>query len=46
MTDDLKKMYKTIVDEHFPPRMEIAFIDENGRQYYVRYASRRQQNQR
>lgn len=32
MADDLKKMYKTIVDEHFPPRMEIAFIDETGRQ--------------
>ena len=36
MPDDLKKMYKTIVDEHFPPRMEINFIDETGRQtlYY------------
>jgi len=32
MADDLKKMYKTIVDEHFPPRMEISFIDETGRQ--------------
>jgi phosphoribosylaminoimidazolecarboxamide formyltransferase / IMP cyclohydrolase len=32
MADDLKKMYKTIVDEHFPLRMEISFIDETGRQ--------------
>lgn len=36
MTDDLKKMYKTIVDEHFPPKMEISFIDSDNRQtlYY------------
>jgi len=32
MTDDLKKMYKTIVDEHFPQRMEISFIDDTRRQ--------------
>jgi phosphoribosylaminoimidazolecarboxamide formyltransferase / IMP cyclohydrolase len=32
MADDLKKMYKTIVDEHFPTRMEISFVDETGRQ--------------
>ncbi|MDT8378236.1 MAG: IMP cyclohydrolase [Desulfotignum sp.] len=32
MSDDLKKMYKTIMDDHFPPRMEIAFVDENTRQ--------------
>jgi len=30
MAEDLKKMYKTIVEEHFPPRMEISFIDEDG----------------
>ncbi|MGE0084063.1 MAG: IMP cyclohydrolase [Desulfococcaceae bacterium] len=29
---DLKKMYKTIVDEHFPPRMEITFADDEKRQ--------------
>lgn len=36
MVDDLKRMYKTIVDEHFPPRMEISFIDDHSRQtlYY------------
>jgi phosphoribosylaminoimidazolecarboxamide formyltransferase/IMP cyclohydrolase len=36
MSEDLKKMYKTIVDEHFPPNMEISFIDTDKRQtlYY------------
>ena len=32
MSDDLKKMYKTIMDDHFPSRMEIAFVDDNQRQ--------------
>jgi phosphoribosylaminoimidazolecarboxamide formyltransferase / IMP cyclohydrolase len=32
MSDDLKKMYKTIMDDHFPSCMEIAFVDENRRQ--------------
>ena len=32
MTQDLKKMYKTIMDDHFPPRMEISFVDDNSRQ--------------
>ncbi len=32
MSDDLKKMYKTIMDDHFPPRMEIAFVEETTRQ--------------
>jgi phosphoribosylaminoimidazolecarboxamide formyltransferase/IMP cyclohydrolase len=26
MAEDLKKMYRTIVKDHFPPRMEIAFV--------------------
>ena len=36
MAEDLKSMYRTIVDEHFPPRMEISFVDDKGRQtlYY------------
>ena len=36
MTDDLKKMYRTIMDDHFPPRMEISFVDQSQRQtlYY------------
>ena len=29
MAEDLKKMYRTIMDDHFPPEMEISFIDEN-----------------
>ncbi len=32
MAKDLKSAYKTIVADHFPPRLEISFIDENGRQ--------------
>ncbi|MCG6908985.1 MAG: IMP cyclohydrolase [Deltaproteobacteria bacterium] len=32
MADDLKKMYRTIVDDHFPPKMEISFVDDNQRQ--------------
>jgi len=32
MTEDLKKMYRTIMDDHFPPNMEISFVDEDKRQ--------------
>lgn len=32
MAEDLKKMYRTIMDDHFPPRMEISFVDANVRQ--------------
>jgi phosphoribosylaminoimidazolecarboxamide formyltransferase / IMP cyclohydrolase len=32
MADDLKKMYKTIMDDHFPPEMEIRFIDGDKKQ--------------
>ncbi len=32
MTDDLKKMYKTIMDDNFPPNLEISFVDNNKRQ--------------
>ena len=35
MPDDLKKMYRTIMDDHFPPRMEISFIDNDQRQTLV-----------
>lgn len=28
-TTDLKAAYKTIMDDHFPPRMEISFIGED-----------------
>ena len=36
MAEDLKQMYRTIMDDHFPPRMEIAFVDGDRRQtlYY------------
>ena len=29
---DLKAAYRTIMDDHFPPRMEVSFIDDAGRQ--------------
>ena len=33
MAEDLKKMYRTIVKDHCPPRMEIAFVaDDDQRQ--------------
>jgi phosphoribosylaminoimidazolecarboxamide formyltransferase/IMP cyclohydrolase len=32
MADDLKKMYRTIMDDHFPPDMEISFVDQDRRQ--------------
>ena len=32
MAEDLKKMYRTVVAEHFPPRMEVHFVDEGSRQ--------------
>ncbi|MBN1930079.1 MAG: IMP cyclohydrolase [Desulfobacterales bacterium] len=35
MAEDLKKMYQTIMDDHFPPRMEISFIDREKRQTLV-----------
>ncbi len=35
MPEDLKKMYRTIMDDHFPPRMEISFVDEHKRQTLV-----------
>ncbi len=36
MNDDLKQMYRTIMDDHFPPHMEISFVDQERRQtlYY------------
>lgn len=32
MAEDLKKMYKTIVQDHFPPRMEVSFVNGEQRQ--------------
>lgn len=32
MAEDLKKMYRTIMDDHFPPKMEISFVDDGNRQ--------------
>jgi len=35
MPTDLKQMYRTIMDDHFPPRMEISFVDGMKRQTLV-----------
>jgi phosphoribosylaminoimidazolecarboxamide formyltransferase/IMP cyclohydrolase len=35
MAEDLKKMYRTIMDDHFSPRMEISFVDGDLRQTLV-----------
>ncbi len=32
MAEDLKKIYKTIMDDHFTPHMEISFVDGVNRQ--------------
>lgn len=32
MSKDLKQMYKTIMDDHFTPRMEVSFVDGKNRQ--------------
>ena len=32
MTTDVKKMYRTIVDDHFPDKMEISFVHSDHRQ--------------
>ena len=32
MAEDLKKMYRTIVEDHFPPQMEVSFIEGDKRQ--------------
>jgi len=31
-TTDFKAAYKTIMDDHFPKKMEISFVDDSGRQ--------------
>jgi len=35
MPQDLKKMYRTIMDDHFPPRLEVSFVDGSKRQTLV-----------
>lgn len=37
---DFKTAYKTIMDDHFPPRMEISFIEEDGRRQTLAYAKK------
>ena len=35
MAEDFKAAYKTIMDDHFPPRMEISFIDGDNKQTLI-----------
>ncbi len=35
MSDNLKRMYRTIMDDHFPSRMEISFVEADQRQTLV-----------
>jgi len=37
MAEDLKQMYRTIVKDHFPPRMEIAFVNEDDQRQTLFY---------
>ena len=32
MAEDLKKMYRTIVEDHFPEKMEVSFVEADHRQ--------------
>ena len=32
MAEDLKKMYRTVMDDHFPSKMEISFVEGDERQ--------------
>jgi len=32
MSKDLKQMYKTVMDDHFPSQLEVSFIENNQRQ--------------
>jgi phosphoribosylaminoimidazolecarboxamide formyltransferase/IMP cyclohydrolase len=36
-TQDFKSAYKTIMDDRFPPRMEISFIEDDGQRQTLQY---------
>jgi phosphoribosylaminoimidazolecarboxamide formyltransferase/IMP cyclohydrolase len=36
-TKDFKSAYKTVMDDHFPPRLEIAFVEDDGRRQTLSY---------
>lgn len=36
-TQDFKSAYKTIMDDHFAPRMEISFVEDDGRRQTLSY---------
>jgi len=35
MAEDLKKMYRTIMDDRFPEQIEISFVEKNNRQTMI-----------
>ena len=35
MEKDMKQAYRTIMDDHFPPRMEVSFVDGDKRQAVI-----------
>ena len=37
MAEDLKKAYRTIMDDHFPENMEVSFISDDGERRTLRY---------
>ena len=37
MAEDLKKMYRTIMDDHFPSKMEVSFIDDDDKRQTLFY---------
>jgi len=37
MSEDLKKAYRTVMDDHFPERMEISFVDESDKRQTLFY---------
>ncbi len=37
MAEDIKSMYKTIVHDHFPPKMEVSFTDEADKRQTLFY---------
>jgi phosphoribosylaminoimidazolecarboxamide formyltransferase/IMP cyclohydrolase len=35
MAEDLKKMYRTVMEDHFPSKMEISFVEGDDRQTLI-----------
>jgi phosphoribosylaminoimidazolecarboxamide formyltransferase/IMP cyclohydrolase len=37
MAEDLKKMYRTIMDDHFSSKMEVSFVDDDDKRQTLFY---------